>query len=152
MKKIIYYASPFILFPIILGIFTLLDEIDIINSNILAVFLFVLFFVTTAFLGNLSLTNKKFDYLMTGIVPLACFFALFIALFFDEGCDGTPQLSIHHALNIEYYRSWLPMVLVMTVIAFVFSFKPIRDFIKSKASCKKSEKWYAIKSRRSSKL
>ena len=36
MKKAIYYASPFILFPIIFGIFTLLDEIDIINSNILA--------------------------------------------------------------------------------------------------------------------
>ena len=126
MKKAIYYASPFILFPIIFGIFTLLDEIDIINSNILAVFLFVIFFVTTAFLGNLSLTNKKFDYLMTGIVPLAGFFALFIALFFDEGCDGTPQLSIHHALNMEYYKIWLPIVAIMTVITFVASFKPIR--------------------------
>ena len=133
MKKAIYYASPFILFPIIFGIFTLLDEIDIINSNILAVFLFVLFFVTTAFLGNLSLTNKKFDYLMTGIVPLACFFALFIALFFDEGCDGTPQLSIHHALNMEYYKIWLPIVAIMTVITFVASFKPIRF---SKRICK----------------
>ena len=127
MKKAIYYASPFILFPLIFGIFTLLDEIDLINSNILAVFLFVLFFVTTAFLlGNLSLTNKKFDYLMTGIVPLACFFALFIALFFDEGCDGTPRLSIHHALNMEYYKIWLPIVAIMTVITFVASFKSIR--------------------------
>ena len=126
MKKAIYYASPFILFPIIFGIFNLLDETDIINSNILAVFLFVLFFVTTAFLGNLSLTNKKFDYLMTGIVPLACFFALFIALFFDEGCDGTPQLSIHHALNMEYYKIWLPIIAIMAVTTFVASFKPIR--------------------------
>ena len=134
MKKAIYYASPFILFPIIFGIFTLLDEINIINSNILAVFLFVLFFVTTAFLGNLSLTNKKFDYLMTVIVPLACFFALFIALFFDEGGDGTPQLSIDHALNMEYYKVWLPIVAVMTVITFVASFKPIRF---SKRICKK---------------
>jgi len=134
MKKIIYYASPFILFPIIFGFFTLLEEIDIINSNILSVFLFVLFFVATAFLGNLSLTNKKFDYLMTGIVPLACFFALFIALFFDEGCDGTPQLSIDHALNMEYYKVWLPIVAVMTVITFVASFKPIRF---SKRICKK---------------
>ena len=126
MKKAIYYASPFILFLIIFGIFTLLDEIDIINPNILAVFLYVLFFVTTAFLGNLSLTNKKFDYLMTGIVPLACFFTLFIALFFDEGCDGTPQLSIHHALNMEYYKIWLPIVAAMAITTFVASFKPIR--------------------------
>ena len=126
MKKAIYYASPFILFPIIFGIFTLLDEIDIINSNILAVFLLVLFFVTTAFLGNLSLTNKKFDYLMTVIVPISFLLTLFIALFFDEGCDGTPQLSIHHALNMEYYKIWLPIVAIMTVITFVASFKPIR--------------------------
>ena len=140
MKKAIYYASPFILFSIIFGIFTLLDEIDIINSNILAISLFVLFFVTTAFLGNLSLTNKKFDYLMTGIVPLACFFALFIALFFDEGCDGMPQFSLHHALNIEYYRSWLPIALAMMAITFVFSFKPIRQFIKNKIFAKHSEK------------
>ena len=126
MKKAIYYASPFILFPIIFGIFTLLDEIDIINSNILAVFLFVLFFVTTAFLGNLSLTNKKFDYLMTVIVPISFLLTVFVALFFDKGCDGTPQLSIDHALNMEYYKVWLPIVAVMTVITFVASFKPIR--------------------------
>ena len=126
MKKAIYYASPFILFPIIFGIFTLLDEIDIINSNILAVFLFVLFFVTTAFLGNLSLTNKKFDYLMTVIVPISFLLTLFVVLFFDEGCDGTPQLSIHHALNMEYYKIWLPIVAIMTVTTFVASFKPIR--------------------------
>ena len=126
MKKAIYYASPFVLFPIIFGVFTLLDEIDIINSNIMEVGSFTILFVASAFLGSLSLTNKKFDYLMTGIVPLACFFALLIALFFDEGCDGTPQLSIHHALNMEYYKIWLPIVAAMAVTTFVASFKPIR--------------------------
>ena len=126
MKKVIYYASPFILFPIIFGAFTLLDEIDIINSNILAVFLFVIFFVTTAFLGNLSITEKKIDYLMTVIVPISFLLTVFVALFFDKGCDGTAQLSIHHALNIEYYKIWLPIVAVMTVITFVASFKSIR--------------------------
>ncbi len=126
MKKVIYYASPFVLFPIILGAFTLLDEIDIINSNILAISLFVIFFVTTAFLGNLSLTEKKFDYLMTVIVPISFLLTVFVALFFDKGCDGTAQLSIHHALNIEYYKIWLPIVAVTAVTTFVASFKPIR--------------------------
>ena len=126
MKKAIYYASPFILFPIIFGIFTLLDEIDIISSSILAVFSCVILFVTAAFLGNLSLTNKKFDYLMTVIIPSSFLLTLFIALLFDKGCDGTPQLSISHALNLEYYKIWLPIVAIMTVITFVASFKPIR--------------------------
>ena len=131
MKKAIYYASPFVLFPIILGIFTLLDEINIISSNILAIFSCIILFITTAFLGSLSLTNKKFDYLMTVIIPISFLLTLFIALFFDEGCDGKSQLSLHHALNIEYYKIWLPIALIMTVITFVASFTPIRNIVKN---------------------
>jgi hypothetical protein len=126
MKKIIYYGSPVVLFSIIFWGLTLLDEIDIISSSILAVFSCVILFVTAAFLGNLSLTNKKFDYLMTVIIPSSFLLTLFIALLFDKGCDGTPQLSISHALNLEYYKIWLPIVAIMTVITFVASFKPIR--------------------------
>ena len=126
MKRIIYYASPFVFFLIFWGVLTLLDGIDIINSNVLAVFLFVIFFATTAFLGSLSLTTKKFDYLMTAIVPISFLLTLFVALFFDEGCDGTPQLSIHHALNMEYYKVWLPIIAIMTVVTFIASFNPIR--------------------------
>ena len=130
MKKVIYYASPFVLFPIVFLVYALLDRIDIVSYEILAVSWFMVLFSLSLFLGTVSSTNKQFDYLMTGIVPLAFFFALFIALFFDEGCDGTPQLSIYHALNMEYYKVWLPIVAVMTVIAFVASFKPIRIFKK----------------------
>lgn len=126
MKKIIYYGSPVVLFSIIFWGLTLLDEIDIISSSILAVFSCVILFVTAAFLGNLSLTNKKFDYLMTVIIPSSFLLTLFIALLFDKGCDGTPQLSISHALNLEYYKIWLPIVAIMTVITFIASFKPIR--------------------------
>ena len=41
--------------------------------------------------------KAKFDYIMTAIVPLSVFFALFISLLFDDGCDGTPQFSLIHA-------------------------------------------------------
>ena len=80
MKKAIYYASPFVLFPIIFGAFTLLDEIDIINSNIMEVGSFTILFVASAFLGSLSLTNKKFDYLMTAIVPTSFLLTLFVKI------------------------------------------------------------------------
>ena len=135
MKKIAYYISPFVIFTILFLLSTLFD-----SSEILEFIVFASLFLFAAVLGIISPSKTRFDYLITIIVPVSVFFALFISLFFDEGCDGTPQLSLNHALNIEYYRSWFPMALVMTVIAFVFSFKPIRDFIKSKSSCKKSEK------------
>ena len=135
MKKIAYYISPFVIFTILFLLSTLLD-----SSEILEFIVFASLFLFAAMLGIISPSRAKFDYLITIIFPVSVFFALFIALFFDEGCDGTPQLSLNHALNIEYYRSWLPIALVMTVIAFVFSFKPIRRVIKSKVCCKKSKK------------
>ena len=135
MKKLAYYISPFVIFTILFLLTTLLDSTEILEFIMIAsLFLFA------AVLGIISPLRARFDYLITIIVPVSVFFALFISLFFDEGCDGTPQLSFSHALNIEYYRSWLPMALVMTIIAFVFSFKPIRRFVKNKVCCKKSEK------------
>lgn len=126
MKKIIYYASPLVMFPIIYLIINFLDEMDIINPNILVILTCIVFFLFSALVGSLSITNKKFDYLMTAIIPFSLLLTLFVCLFFDEGCDGMPQLSLHHALNIEYYKGWLPIVFIMTAITFIFSFKPIR--------------------------
>ena len=135
MKKIAYYISPFVIFTILFLLLTLLDI-----AEILEFIVFASFFLFAAVLGIISPSRARFDYLITIMVPVSVFFALFISLFFDKGCDGAPQLSFSHALSIEYYRSWLPIALVMAVIAFVFSFKPIRRFIKSKVCCKKSEK------------
>ena len=135
MKKIAYYFSPFVIFTLLFLLATLLD-----STEILEFIVFASLFLFAAVLGIISPSRAKFDYLITIIVPVSLFFAEFIVLLFDEGCDGTPQVSLSHALNIEYYRSWLPTVLVVTVIAFVFSFKPISRFIKSKVCCKKSEK------------
>ena len=131
MKKIAYYFSPFVSFTILFLLATLFS-----GAEILEFIVFASLFLFAAVLGIISPSRARFDYLITIIVPVSVFFALFISLFFDEGCDGTPQLSLNHALNIEYYRSWLPMALVMTVIAFVFSFKPIRRFVKNKVYCK----------------
>ena len=139
MKKTAYYLSPFVIVPIIFLIATLLENAEILKP-IVPYFMFVALFLFAVVIGILSPLKAKFDYIMTAIVPLSVFFALFISLLFDDGCDGTPQFSLSHALNIEYYRSWLPIALVMMVITFVFSFKPIRQFIKSKIFVKHSER------------
>ena len=82
-------------------------------------------------IGILSLTKTKFDYIMTVIVPISVLVPLFVFLLFDEGCDGKPQFSLHHALNMEYYKTWLPVALVMMAITFIASFKPVRNTIKN---------------------
>lgn len=117
----------------------LLDEIDTISLGVLAVLTGTVLFVFAALMGSLSPANKKFDYLMMGIVPLSFFLTLFIALLFDEGCDRTSQLSISHALNMEYYKVWLPIVAIMMVITFAASFKSIR-VVKKHSRMDKNEK------------
>ena len=139
MKKAIYYVSPFVIIPIIFLITNLLESVEMLNP-IAPYFVFTSLFLFAVLIGTISQSKLKFDYIITAFIPLSVFLALFVSLLFDEGCDGMPQFSLHHALNIEYYRSWLPIALAMMAITFVFSFKPIRQFIKNKIFAKHSEK------------
>ena len=125
MKKAIYYIAPFVVFPLLVLLINFLDSIEM-QSNIWQALTLVLFFLFAALMGTLSPTEKTFDYLMTLLIPAAFLCTLFVSLYFDEGCDGLPQLSLHHALNMHYYRVWLPYVAIMTGITFIASFKPIR--------------------------
>ena len=126
MKKALYYAAPFIFFPIGFGVLTWLDSIEIATSGIIMIAACALLLCTSALLGSLSPSERTFDFGMTLTVPLSFFCTLFVALFFDAGCDGAPQLSLDHALNMEYYVAWLPMVILMTTITFLASLRPIR--------------------------
>ena len=138
MKKAVYYFSPFVIIPIIFLITTLLESVEMLNP-IAPYFVFASLFLFAILIGTMSKSKLKFDYIITAFIPLSVFLALFVSLLFDEGCDGMPQFLLSHALNIEYYRIWLPIAIIMTAITFVFSFKPIRKFIKGRFSFKKSE-------------
>ncbi len=125
MKKTIYYIAPFAVFPLLVLLINCLDSMEM-QSNIWKPLTLILFFLFAALMGTLSPTERKFDYLMSLLIPAAFLCTLFVLLYFDEGCDGLPQLSLHHALNMHYYRVWLPYVAIMTGITFITSFKPIR--------------------------
>ena len=126
MKKTIYYVSPFIVFPLVFLLDDLWKSIYIANYyDVAPVFFKIVAFLFPAIIGSLSTTNKKFDYLMTAIVPLSFFLSLFFALYFEEIYECV-RFSLDHALNMEYYKLWLPNVVVMTAITFVTSFRPIR--------------------------
>lgn len=125
MKKTIYYIAPFVVFPLLVLLINFLDSMEV-TAAIWRALTLILFFLFAALMGTLSPTEKKFDYLMTLLIPAAFLCTLFVSLYFDESCDGLPQLSLHHALNMHYYRVWLPYVAIMTGTTFITSFKPIR--------------------------
>jgi len=107
-------------------LFILIDGVEAIDSQILSLILNSLLLIACAIIGTLSPSQKRFDYVMTSIVPISFVCSLFISLLFDEGCDGSARLSISHALNGEYYLIWLPIIIIMTAITFIASFKPYR--------------------------
>ena len=125
MKKAIYYIAPLVVFPLLFLLINSLDKMGT-NTDTWQALTLILFFMFSALMGTLSPTKKKFDYLITLLTPTAFLCTLFVFLYFDEGCDGLPQLSLHHALNMHYYRVWFPYVAIMTGITFITSFKPIR--------------------------
>ena len=118
MKKIAYYISPFIITTSVFMIVSLFYDMKLFETFGDCACLLFLFSIV---LAVLSPSKTRFDYVTSVLVPLSVFFAMFIALIFDKWSDRTIQL-------------WIPIAVVMTINAFVFSYKPIRDFIKSKFS------------------
>ena len=135
MKKF-YYAVPFLAFPLVYLLVTAIDGLNIVNTEITRWATVALFLLLSAAVGNLSPAKTRFDVIITALVPISFYLTLFVTLFFDEGCDGGPQLSLSHALNAAYYKQWFFWVAAMTVIAFAASFKPIRII--------KNEKWLSL--------
>ena len=71
MKKKLYYAIPFVAFPILL---LLCDELN--NKKLLQMNPYIISAVLLLFsvaMGFFSTTNKTFDYLLTAIMPLSFF-------------------------------------------------------------------------------
>ena len=119
MKKTIYYLSPFIISPFLVGALSLLDGK---LTGVVKICFWVILCLYAALMGSFSSTERKFDYLMTAVMPLSLAFALFIVLLLDNGFS----FSLSHALNFEYYFAWLPMFLLTAFVTFAASFQPIR--------------------------
>lgn len=130
MKKIIYYAIPFVAFPLIFLATELATDLfydyekDYINS-VIRIAMMIALVLFSAIMGSLSKVNKKFDLIITAIIPVSFLLTLFVLFLFDNGCEGI-RFYPRNAFHIEFYIQYLPILAVMTATTFVTSFKPIR--------------------------
>ena len=121
LKKIMYYISPFIFIPCLCLLLGWMSVEGLININVYG--FGVLLFIISAVIGNLSPNDKKFDYLITLLVPLALFLTMFFAGFLD-----TSEFHSGH----DFERGWecavqIPVMYLITAAAtFGASFGPIR--------------------------
>ena len=140
MKKIFHRISIFAIFPIILLLVDLGEKNEVLAEEYVMYLGIALILLASAVIGNFSPSRKIFDIGGAIAVALSLCVALFVMLIFDEGCDGGAQLSIAHALNLQYYKAWLPIICAAAVIAFLASFKPIKHEQRKKRKSKKDNK------------
>ena len=124
MKKYLYYITPFILIPAIGLLCDYLDNINLIHMSSYIVGL-VLAFISVV-IGNLSPTNRSFDYIMTIIMPLSFFCLMFLGGFLDRDCSGKSDFSLTDAVDTAFQSWCLIFYCIMAVMTFFASFKPMR--------------------------
>lgn len=105
------------------------------NANIIRMSPFLCFgilFLASAVMGNLSLTDKQFDYLITVIMPLTFFCCMLIAGFIDKD-DMETRFHFDRALKCAFQGMALLCYGGMGLITFLSSYKKIRIVKKLKS-------------------
>ena len=78
MKKVIYYITPFVMFPVVLLLCNYI-RYHITYTTVIIITIFL-----SLMMGLLSPTRHKFDYLMTVIMPFAMICVFFVIGFLDN--------------------------------------------------------------------
>ena len=123
MKKKIYYASPFIIISVLSLTMNFLHKINLIKISPYVIFASLI--LTSIIFGNLSPTNRKFDYIITAIVPLSFFLLMFVLGFLDKN-DSETRFHLYKAFRAAFQPWVLFDCLAMALTTFLASFKPIR--------------------------
>lgn len=122
MKKL-YYFIPFILVPSALLLCEFLDNTGIIKMN--PTIMGIILCLISAIMGNFTPTNKKFDYLISAIMPLSLFVIMFVIGFLDE-TETYSRFDLGIAIKVSTQPPALLMCLGMAFAAFILSFKSFR--------------------------
>ena len=122
MRKIFYYAIPFVMIPVVLLIGEYID-------NAITIPIFPYFIIMPIFLsfimGIMSSTHNKFDYIMTVIMPLSLFCFMFIGGFFDKSDLGT-MFHLDRAFKTALQPICLIEYCCMAIFTFLSSHKKLR--------------------------
>ena len=123
MKKTIYYVCPFIIVPCSCLLSEFLNKRDVLNMN--PYIFFAELFIISAIIGNLTPTHRRFDYIMTIIMPLSLFISMFIGGFIDE-TDLGGRFYMYRAFEVAFQPLALMLYFMMGLTTFFASYKSFR--------------------------
>lgn len=123
MKKYRYYVIPCIVLPFVAEFCSFLDYMGILEMNFI-IKATVLAFASVV-IGNLSPTNKIFDYALpvVSVIGYNCY--RFICGFFAK-TDLETRFSIYEAIEWIFVDTSLLLCAIIAVTTFLASFRPIK--------------------------
>ena len=125
MKNFLYYIMPFIVTPALMMVCSVFNRWELLNLSIFL--LCAVSIIASAVFGFFSPTNKKFDYLMTFIMPLSFFFSMYIEGLFSRG-----EMNLWYNIDCARLLAYQPVAMLsyplMAIVTFIASYKGFRKF------------------------
>ncbi len=131
MKKKLYYIIPFVTTPLLMLLCEFLDNMNLVSLNLYA--LIALCTLYSVGVGFFSPTHRKFDYLLSAIMPLSLLVFMFVVGLLDKS-DLETRFHLYKAVNAAFQSTALLTYLFMAISTFLFSFQPLRNIRKWKAN------------------
>ena len=126
MKKVLFYVSPFFAYLALMGIIELLRHFTGIEGYAFVTTLFSLSFLFSAAYGFFSPSKRKFDYLLTLLLPLASFLFWFLLGYFSKS-DLETRYDLSIAVDVSLQPFAVLEYAIMAFTTFFFSFGEFRS-------------------------
>lgn len=114
---------PFIIVPCAMWLSGYLDKTNLIKMT--PYLFFAILGIVCLIMGNLTPTKRKFDLIMTAIMPLSFFCTMFVGGFLDKS-DLETSFHLYRAVEVAFQPLALTAYLMMAVLALGASFKAFR--------------------------
>ena len=124
MKKFLYYIMPFIVTPALMMVCSVFGNWGLLPLSFFS--LAVVFIITSAVFGFFTSTNKKFDYLMTFIMPISLFVSMFAVGFWGKWDHS--RFHLEFALEVSLQHFALISYCLVAIVTFIASYKGFRRF------------------------
>ncbi len=126
MKKL-YYSLPFIAVPLLFLIFDFLHKSQVIKMS--AYIIGAALLILCAIFAILSPSTKRFDLIITTIMPIVLFCVMFIIGLFDKSDVGT-RFHLYRAFDVSLQPICLLLYLLTALTSYIFSLQKIKRIIK----------------------
>lgn len=120
MKRFFYYLTPFVLIPVVMIFYEYIDNTSKISMSPYICIITLIFI--SMIMGNLSHTQKRFDYVLSAVMPISLFCFAFIIGFLSK-CDLETRFHLDKAFKTAFQHEFIVAYCCMAIFSFLCSYE-----------------------------